>query len=97
MTEIRAAHNTGLAKVVVQCSALTFVVNPDCYRDATFAKLETVIGHLKNNNIIGNNDNILKINLAYLLKKFAKTKKYETFTINFLLSIKPYYFSSDAC
>jgi len=74
MTEIRAAHNTGLAKVVVQCSALTFVVNPDCYRDATFAKLETVIGHLKNNNIIGNNDNILKKNLAYLLKNSQKQK-----------------------
>ena len=27
MTEIRAAHNTGLAKVAVQCSADTFVVN----------------------------------------------------------------------
>jgi len=32
-------HNTGLAKVAVQCSADTFVV-----KTATFAKPETVIG-----------------------------------------------------
>ena len=41
MTEINTAGNTGLAKVAVQCSADTFVVNqslvlrinPDSYRD----------------------------------------------------------------
>jgi hypothetical protein len=37
----RTAHNTGLAKVAVQCSASTFVV-----KVATFAKPETVIANL---------------------------------------------------
>ena len=40
LTEIEARrHNTGLAKVAVQCSADTFVV-----KIATFAKPETVSG-----------------------------------------------------
>jgi hypothetical protein len=38
-------HNTGLAKVAVQCSADTFVV-----KIATFAKPETVMGKFKNQN-----------------------------------------------
>jgi hypothetical protein len=57
-TERRAACNTGLAKVAVQCSADTFVVNqslvlrinPDSYRDGEkrhFSKTETVILNIK--------------------------------------------------
>ncbi len=48
-TERRPAYNTGLAKVAVQCSADTFVVNQSlvlriniCGENATFAKPETV-------------------------------------------------------
>ena len=37
--ERKPAHNTGLAKVAVQCSAETFVV-----KIATFAKPENVMG-----------------------------------------------------
>ena len=47
-------HNTGLAKVAVQCSADTFVVNQNWFsastfvvKIATFAKPETVSGHCK--------------------------------------------------
>ncbi len=40
LTERSPAHNTGLAKVAVQCSADTFVV-----KIATFAKPETVIAN----------------------------------------------------
>jgi len=43
-------HNTGLAKVAVQCSADTFVVNQSWFsastfvvKNATFAKPETVM------------------------------------------------------
>jgi hypothetical protein len=58
---VARTDNTGLAKVAVQCSADTFVVNhPDSYRDgsphksaiwrmvkiATFAKYETAICHI---------------------------------------------------
>jgi hypothetical protein len=51
----RAASNTGLAKVAVQCSADTFVVNQSLVlrinpprrmvKIATFAKPDTVIGN----------------------------------------------------
>jgi hypothetical protein len=47
-------HNTGLAKVAVQCSADTFVVNQNWFsastfvvKIATFAKPENVKGKLK--------------------------------------------------
>jgi hypothetical protein len=47
-------HNTGLAKVAVQCSADTFVVNQNWFsastfvvKIATFAKPENVTGHCK--------------------------------------------------
>ncbi len=53
-TERRPAYNTGLAKVAVQCSADTFVVNQSlvlriniCGENATFAKPETVMRQLK--------------------------------------------------
>jgi hypothetical protein len=53
-TEKRAADNTGLAKVAVQCSADTFVVNKSLVlriifmvKIATFAKPETVMRHFK--------------------------------------------------
>lgn len=48
------ADNTGLAKVAVQCSADTFVVNQSlvlriniCGENATFAKPENVMGNFK--------------------------------------------------
>jgi hypothetical protein len=48
-------HNTGLAKVAVQCSADTFVVNQNWFsastfvvKIATFAKPENVMWHLEN-------------------------------------------------
>ena len=54
LTERRAATNTGLAKVAVQCSADTFVVNQNWFsastfvvKIATFAKPETVSGNFK--------------------------------------------------
>jgi hypothetical protein len=47
-------HNTGLAKVAVQCSADTFVVNQNWFsastfvvKIATFAKPENVMGKFK--------------------------------------------------
>jgi len=52
MDDRKAAYNTGLAKVAVQCSADTFVVNQNWFsastfvvKIATFAKPETVIGN----------------------------------------------------
>ena len=49
------AYNTGLAKVAVECSADTFVVNQSlvlciniCGEIATFAKPETVMGYTEN-------------------------------------------------
>jgi len=50
----KTTDNTGLAKVAVQCSAETFVVNQNWFsastfvvKIATFAKPETVIGNHK--------------------------------------------------
>jgi len=42
MSKKERTHNTGLAKVAVQCSADTFVV-----KIATFAKPETVMRHIR--------------------------------------------------
>jgi hypothetical protein len=64
-----------LAKVVVQCSALTFVVNPDCYRDATFAKLETVIGHLKKQQHYWQQRQHIENKLGIFIEKIRKNKK----------------------
>jgi len=53
----KSAYNTGLAKVAVQCSADTFVVNQTLFsasrfvvKIATFAKPETVNRNLQNAN-----------------------------------------------
>jgi hypothetical protein len=53
-TERKTPYNTGLAKVAVQCSADSFVVNQNWFsastfvvKIATFAKPETVMGKLK--------------------------------------------------
>ncbi|MFZ1514325.1 MAG: hypothetical protein WAT21_02940, partial [Saprospiraceae bacterium] len=53
-TDRRAACNTGLAKVAVQCSADTFVVNQNWFsastfvvKIATFAKPENVMPNAK--------------------------------------------------
>jgi len=49
------AYNSDLAKVAVQCSADTFVINQTlvlriniCGKNATFAKPQTVIANFKN-------------------------------------------------
>jgi hypothetical protein len=51
-TKEQRRHNTGLAKVAVQCSADTFVVNQNWFsastfvvKIATFAKPENVMGN----------------------------------------------------
>jgi hypothetical protein len=70
------SHNTGLAKVAVQCSADTFEVNQSWFsastfvvKIATFAKPETAVCDLNNQR---NSDWCFKTNLSGLPKTAVK-------------------------
>ena len=64
VAKVARTHNTGLAKVAVQCSADTFVVNQSlvlrisiCGKNATFAKPENVMCHITTENKQTKNNN----------------------------------------